>query len=253
MKRFTLFTFCICFLAVVFTSSTAADGDDDDKDKKKSRSRVVVVPDYNFEFPEDFEIDLRGYEEMLQGLEPQLNDLEVQLENLEELKIHKFEHLQELEDIVIEIPEIPEINIEIPPIPPIPHPIPQIAVHIPEIDLRGVNFSYDFRSGAHKLYKDLGDEEQVRLRVMRSVARQDIDKAMPALEKIAREDTSPALRYEAVRLLGRFLEDERVVPILGDIIKDDSNLTVRKKAIYLLGKSKDPRAVEILEGIVGLK
>jgi HEAT repeat protein len=53
--------------------------------------------------------------------------------------------------------------------------------------------------------------------------------------------------------LGRFLEDERVVPILGDIIKDDSNLTVRKKAIYLLGKSKDPRAVDILEGIVGLK
>jgi hypothetical protein len=167
----------MCFLAVVFTSTTAADGDD--KDKKKSRSRVVVVPDYNFEFPEDFEIDLRGYEEMLEGLEPQLSDLEVQLEDLEKLKIHKFNHLRDLEDIVIEIPEIPEINIEIPPIP----PIPQIAVHIPQIDLRGIDFSYDFRSGAHKLYKDLGDEEQLRLRVMRSVARQDIDTAIPALEK----------------------------------------------------------------------
>ena len=237
MKRLALIALSICFFAFFITSATAAD-EKKDKDRKNSRSHVVVVPEH------DFEIDLRGYEEMLESLEPQLSDLEVQLQELEKLDFHELDNLRVLEDINIVLPEIPEIDIEIPPIPP-------IAVHIPEFDLRGIDVTYDFRSGAHRLYRDLSDEEHIRLQAVRSVARQDIDKAIPALEKIAKEDSSPAVRYEAVRKLGRFLDDERVVPVLGNIVKNDRNLTVRKKAIHLLGKSKDPRAVEILEGIVG--
>ncbi|HEX9975185.1 MAG TPA: HEAT repeat domain-containing protein, partial [bacterium] len=61
------------------------------------------------------------------------------------------------------------------------------------------------------------------------------------------EESNPALRYEAVRQLRRFLDDKRVVPILGEVAQYDKNVDVRKRAILLLGKSGDKRAVKILK------
>jgi HEAT repeat protein len=93
----------------------------------------------------------------------------------------------------------------------------------------------------------LSEQEQLKIAALRSISRQDADKAIPAMEKVIKEESNPALRYEAVRQLRRFLDDKRVVPILGKVAKDDKNVDVRKKAILLLGKSGDKRAVKILE------
>lgn len=239
MKNFTLLTICIFLITAAVIPCDAADGDNS-KRKKKERAPVVVVPEYNFEIP-DMEAHLRAYEEAMESLDVQLGDLDVQLGKLSEPYIYNLEELQQLEDLHI---AIPEINIEIPDIEP-------VVVNIPDINFHGGDISFYFDTQSSKLFKDLSEEEELRLQALRSVARQDVDKALPALEKTAKEDASPALRYEAVRQLGRFFEDPRVVPILGEVIKNDSSLEVRKKAIQLLGRSKDPRAVEILERIVG--
>ncbi|NIV98925.1 hypothetical protein GWN26_07145, partial [Candidatus Saccharibacteria bacterium] len=110
-----------------------------------------------------------------------------------------------------------------------------------------MSFYFDGHWSASHLFRNLSDSEQVRLEALRSIARQDAEVAVPALEKIIREDPSPALRYKAVHYLGRYLDEEGVLSLLEDVIKNDSNIDVRKKAIYVLSKSKDPRAVDILE------
>ncbi len=97
------------------------------------------------------------------------------------------------------------------------------------------------------MFEDLSEDDQLKVTALRSISRQNADKAIPAIEKVIEEESNPALRFEAVRQLRRFLDDERVVPILGKVAKDDKNVDVRKKAIYLLGKSGDKRAVKILE------
>jgi len=241
MKKFTILAVCFFFItALAIPSSTAAA---DGKKKKNSQQKTVIVPNYDFDFS-DLDSQLQDYEKALENMDVHLGDLDVKLKDLDNIRIYHSDELRELENLRI---VIPDINIDIPPIP----PIPQIAIHIPEFRLDGIDFTFYDDFDGHKLFKNLSDEEEIRLQALRSVARQDINQAVPALEKIAREDPSPALRYEAVRQLGRFFEDQRVVPILGEVVKNDNSLTVRKKAIQLLGKSKDPRAVEILEEVVG--
>jgi hypothetical protein len=126
-------------------------------------------------------------------------------------------------------------------------PIPPIDIHIPEMDF---NFDFDEVAGTSHLFGELSEDEEIRLQALRSIARQEAATAIPALEKTLRNDPSPALRYQAVRYLYRFIDDERTVPLLAEVIANDKNVTVRKSAIRLLGKSNDPRAVEILENIV---
>ena len=173
----------------------------------------------------------------LSGLEQSMQELEVSLQHLEHI-------------------EIPDIHI-----PPIHIP----DIHIPEIDLAfdqfdfnfDFDFAFDFDDGLiyyedgdwdhSNLFEDLSDEEQLKIAALRSISRQEADKAIPALEKVIKKESHPALRYEAVRHLRRFLDDKRVVPILGKVAKKDKNVDVRKRAIYLLGKSGDKRAVKILE------
>lgn len=241
MKNFTILTLWIFLITAVAIPSSAAAADG--KKKKSSQQKAVIVPNYDFDFS-DLDSQLRDYEKALENMDVHLGDLDVKLKDLDDVRIYHLDELRELENLHI---VIPDINIDIPPIP----PIPQIAINIPEFQIDGMDFTlYDDFDG-HKLFRNLSDEEEIRLQALRSVVRQDIDQAVPALEKIAREDPSPALRYEAVRQLGRFFEDQRVVPILGEVVKNDNSLTVRKKAIQLLGKSRDPRAVEILEDVVG--
>lgn len=243
MKKFTILAVCLFFITAVVipSSAVAADG----KKKKSSKQKAVIAPNYDFDFDfSDLENQLQDYEKTLENMDVYLGDLDIKLKDLDDIRIYHSDELRELENLRV---VVPDINIDIPPIP----PIPEIAIHIPEFRFDGMDFTFSHDFEGHKLFKNLSDEEQIRLQALRSVARQDIGQAIPALEKIALEDPSPALRYEAVRQLGRFFEDQRVVPILGEVVKNDNSLTVRKKAIQLLGKSKDPRAVEILEEVVG--
>lgn len=241
MKRSLIIILGLCLLTMFSLPGDAADGD---KEKKKSRQRIVIVPDSDFDFDieiPDVEWELKDYEEMLEGLEGQLGEMDIRLRHLDDLH---FDKLRDLEDLHI---VVPEVDLAIPPIP----PIPPIDIHIPHLRLDGMVSGFDWDSDVLKLFRDLSEEEQLRLQALRSLARREADEAIPALEKTLREDASPALRYEAVRQLGGFLKDPRVTPLLGETAKNDQNLAVRKKAVRLLGKSKDPRAVEILQEIVG--
>ena len=164
----------------------------------------------------------------LSGLEQSMQDLEVSLQHLDH----------------IEIPDIQIPHIYIPPI------------YVPEIDVDLSHLDFDFDDGFvyyedgdwdhSDLFEDLSEKDQLKVAAIRSLSHQNADKAIPAIQKVLDEETNPALRYEAVRHLRRFLDDKRVVPILGKVAKNDNNIDVRKKAIYLLGKSGDPRAVKIL-------
>lgn len=239
MKRSLIIILGLCLLAMFSLPGDAADGD---KEKKKPRQRIVIPPHPGFEFDieiPDFEWQLKDYEAMLEGLDGQLGKLDIRLRRLDDLQLKNLEELRDLADLHIVIPDV-----AIPPIPP-------IDIHIPDIRIDGMVSGFDWDVESLKLFRDLSDEEQLRLQALRSLARRDADQAIPALEKTLREDASAALRYEAVRQLGGFLEDSRVVPLLGKAAKNDKNLAVRKKAVRLLSKSKDPRAVEILEEIVG--
>ena len=171
----------------------------------------------------------------LSGLEQSMQDLEVSLQHLDH----------------IEIPDIQIPHIYIPPI-----YVPEIDVDLSHLDF-DFDFDFDFDDGFvyyedgdwdhDDLFEDLNEKDQLKVAAIRSLSHQNADKAIPAIQKVLDEETNPALRYEAVRNLRRFLDDKRVVPILGKVAKNDNNIDVRKKAIYLLGKSGDPRAVKILE------
>ncbi len=193
--------------------------------KAEEKLKAAECRLHSIEIPE-IHIDLSGLEESMQ-------ELEVSLKHLEH----------------IEIPDIQIPHIYIPPI------------HIPEIDLDlshlDFDFDFDFDDGFvyyedgdwdhSDLFEDLSEGDQLKIAALRSISRQDADKAIPAMEKVIKEESNPALRYEAVRHLRRFLDDKRVVPLLGKVAKNDKNVDVRKKAILLLGKSGDKRAVKILE------
>jgi len=129
-------------------------------------------------------------------------------------------------------------------IPPIEIP----EIQIPPIQLPDLGANLNML--ASNPFGDLDEEDRLRLEALRAIANRSTGDAVPRLQRVLREERSPALRYEAVRLLGRFGSDKRVVPILGEVARKDKNIEVRKEAIYLLGKSGDPRAVSILEEMV---
>jgi len=196
---------------------------------------------------EKIDHDLREKEHLIHSIE--IPEIHVDLSRLEQSMKHLEVSLQHLEHI-----EIPEIEIDIPEIcVDIPH------IHIPEIELDFSEFDFDFDfddcfiycheddGDRSDLFEDLSEDEQLRVSALRSLGRQNTNKAIPAIEKFLKEEANPALRYEAVRQLRNFFDDERVVPILGKVAKTDKNIDVRKKAIRLLGKSNDKRAVKILE------
>jgi HEAT repeat protein len=139
------------------------------------------------------------------------------------------------------IPPIPPIHVEIPPIPPI---------EIPHFDCE--DFVIDFDGSHSKLFKDLSDDEQLKIHALRTLRNQEADRAIPTLAQIIKKESHPALRYEAVRQLGDFIDDERVITMLGKIAKTDSNLEVKKKAIRTLGRSDSQLAIKILEEIAEL-
>ncbi|MBC8184114.1 HEAT repeat domain-containing protein [candidate division KSB1 bacterium] len=210
------------------------------------------------------EIDEKKLEQNLQKLEQKLMEKEqvlrsieipemnLDLSGLEESMIHLEHSLSHLEHI--EIPdihvEIPEIDIEVPEI----HVgIPEI--HVPEIDLDLSHLDFDCGEfhfhhwDRCDLFDDLSEDEEVKVSAIRSMGRQEAEKAVPALKRTIEKELNPAYRYEAVRQLRKFVDENTVLETLAKVAKSDKNVEVRKKAIHVLGKSEDPKAVKILKEI----
>lgn len=229
-------------VAIPFLPLTARDQQDKQDTKGKKKPIKIQSNYHEFDVPEinipPIEIDLSGLEFSLKGLEVAMMELE---------DCHIPELAFELSVLPpIEIPEIniPPIAVAIPPIPPIEIP----PIEIPEFVVG--DLAVDCDAAAHKVFHDLSDEEQVRLQALRSLACRGADQAIAAYQQVQKQKASPAMRYEAVRQLGNFLEDGRVLTFIGDAARADRNIEVRKKAIALLGKSRDPQSTKILEEIV---
>lgn len=248
MKKPFIIAMIICFLAAIGISPRLS-GADGKKKKKRSDSGVIIFNDEVITIPE-VHIDPEEWQRNMEELRREFEDMRVQLPRAELDKLRsELEKLRDLPELQFHIPDIdidlPEIALA---------PIPPIHVEIPEIHREGAECYRDFPGSP---FDDLSEDEALRLQALRSLVRaegvpegKEAATIVPALEKILQEDPSPAVRYQAVQYLARFLnQDERVVPLLGRVIREDSNLRVRKKAIRILGQSKDPRAVEILQEI----
>jgi len=245
MNRSGLFISAALVVAIPFLPLTARDQQDKQDEKGKKKFLKIQSNYHEFDIPE---INIPPIEIDLSGLEFSLRRLEVAMMELEDC------HIPELAFELSELPpiEIPEINIPpfavaIPPMPPIP-PIEIPPFAIPEFVVDDLAIGCDV--AAHKVFHDLSDEEQVRLQALRILACQGADQAITAYQQVQKQKARPAFRYEAIRQLGHFLDDGRVLPLIADAAKTDKNIEVRKKAIALLGKSRDPRSTKILEEIL---
>ena len=213
---------------------------------------------------------LKKLERRLKDKEHQLHSIEIpemhlELSGLEESMVHlehSLSHLDHIEIPEIQI-EIPEIDIDIPEIQAIHIDIPEI--HIPEIDLDFSHFDFDFdfdfdydfdfaefhhphRDQSH-LFENMSEDEEIKVSAIRSMGRQEADKAIPALKRTIEKESNPAYRYEAVRQMRKFVDEKGVLETLAKEAKSDKNVDVRKKAIHVMGKSENPKAVIILKEI----
>ncbi len=262
MKQMITLLLAICFLGALAVPAFSADPEG----KKKKKYSRIIIDDHDL--PDDIEVNLEGLEDMLEDLEIQLNnlddldfqfdedrllqDLEIQLAGLEELEGLEMD-LADLEDLNI---HIPNINIDLPAIdidlPMLDIDLPSLDIDLPEINIDGFNFDFDYQDGHSRFYRDLSEKEEMRLQALRSMIRRSNDEtaALDALEDVIRNDKSTAMRYEAVRMLRYYLDNDRTLDILGRAAGKDYHIGVRKKALQLLGKSGDPRAVDIIENIL---
>lgn len=241
MKQLAIILLSAFVLFATGNTLAAGPGDEKKAEKKKERRHHVLYFDGDeLVIPE---LDDHYVDDMLDDLDYELGDLDLQLGDL-------HYRLSELDDLDIHVPEI-DINLDL------DHALDNLQEHLavlPEIDFDLSDCDFDghrvYAAGEGGMFRDLSESEQLRLEALRSLARQDADTAIPALSRIAREDESPALRYEAVRKLGRFIDDQRVVQVLAQVIEKDQHLKVRKKAIQVLSRSSDPQAVKILEDLL---
>jgi len=231
-------------VAIPFLPLTARDRQDKEPVKEKNKAIKIQSECRDFDLSA---IQLPPIEIDFRELESSLRELEVSMHALEGFDLPDLAfHIQDLSNI--EIPEIsiPPLEIEIPPFAVEIPPMPQIET--PEIIVG--NLAVDCDVAAHRVFQNLSDEDHVRLQALRTLACQGADQAITAYQQVQKQKASPAMRYEAVRQLGHFLDDERILTLVADAAKTDKNLQVRKKAIALLGKSRDPRSTKILEEIL---
>ncbi len=74
-------------------------------------------------------------------------------------------------------------------------------------------------------------------------------KAGPAIEDAIRDDPETDVKKKAVFALTQMPRDEGV-PLLIQVARTNRNPAVRKQAIFWLGQSRDPRALDFIEGIL---
>ncbi len=234
-------------VAIPFLPLTARDQQDKQDDKGKKKALKIQSNYHEFDIPE---INIPPIEIDLSELESSLQRMEVAMMRLEDCHIPELAfELSELPPIEIPEMNIPPMSVVIPPIPPIEIPPIEIPpVLIPEIVVGDLATGCDV--AAHQVFHGLSEEEQVRLQALRTLACKGADHAITAYQQVQKQKARPAFRYEAIRQLGHFLDDGRVLPLIADAAKTDKNIEVRKKAIALLGKSRDPRSTKILEEIL---
>lgn len=223
----------LCLAAISYLSAQ------DQKDKKAKKSKMII---------ENRHAEIEAIE--IPEIELDMSGLEASLEHLE-LSLSHLEHFH-IPDIDFDIPPIPPIHVDIPPIPDINFDIPQIEFDMPEIvipDLDFDGFEFEYHGESTSMYRDLSDNEQLKISALRSMKRKSADEVLPVVEKILKEEKSEALRYESVNLLKYHLDSEKAIKLLGQVAKSDNNVEVRKRAVRILGRSKDTNAVKILEEI----
>ncbi len=211
----------------------------DQKDKKIKKSKIIIENHHaEIEAVEIPEIELD-----MNGLEASLEHLELSLSHLEHIHIPEMHFVMpHVPPIHVEIPLIPDIHVDIPPI---DFDMPEIVM--PEFDLDG--FEFEYHGASTSMYRDLSDNEQLKISALRSMKRKPAEEVLPVVEKIFRDSKSPAVRYEAINLLRYHLDAEKTIELLGQVAKSDKNVYVRKKAVRILGRSRDTQAVKILEEI----
>jgi len=250
--KFKLITTLILIFSLITTITLIGQDIDEKKLERKLKKLEKRLKDkehqlHSIEIPE-MHLDLSGLEESMVHLEHSLSHLE----HIEIPDIHV-----DIPEIDIEIPEIHDIHIDLP------------HIHVPEIDLDFSHFDFDFDfdhdfdfSFDHDfefgefhfdnwdhsdLFDDLSENEEVKVSAIRSMGQQETEKAVPALKRTIAKESNPAYRYEAVRQLRKFVDENGVLETLAKVAKTDKNVDVRKKAIHVLGKSEDPKAVKILK------
>jgi hypothetical protein len=75
------------------------------------------------------------------------------------------------------------------------------------------------------------------------------EKAAGELRRAVDEDPEDEVRQHAVFAISQ-LPRERSVPMLIELVKTHKSPTIRKKAMFWLAQSEDPRALELIEGIL---
>jgi hypothetical protein len=243
--KFKLITTVVLVLSLIITVALSGQDIDEKKLERKLKKLEQRLKDkehqlHSIEIPE-MHLDLSGLEESMVHLE------------------HSLAHLEHIEipEIHVDIPEIdiemPDIHIDIP------------EIHIPEIDLDFSHFDFDFDfdfdydfdfaefhhphwNHSH-LFENLSEDEEIKVSAIRSMGRQEKEKAIPALKRTIAKESNPAYRYEAVRQLRKFVDEKQVLETLAKVAKSDKNVDVRKKAIHVMGKSENPKAVKILKEI----
>ena len=197
-------------------------------------------------------------EEKLRELQYKMQELqqgrlqEVQ-EKLRDVNLRHLRHMAEL--------ELPELNIEIPEI---DFAMPDFNIEIPDIDFEGMEEYFDDEGyihiepgrttiyrpdGARKLFRDLGEDEQIKIQAVYALDKKNAAATLPVLQKLLEREASPAIRYAATRKLRYFLNEEKSVDMLGNIARNDPNVKVRKQAIILLGKNGSKKAKAILQDL----
>lgn len=78
------------------------------------------------------------------------------------------------------------------------------------------------------------------------------EKAAAELRRAVDEDPEDAVREHAVFAISQ-LPAERSVPILIDLVKTHKRPNVRKKAMFWLAQTNDPRALDLIEEILGVR
>lgn len=251
MNRVRQFTLCGALLAIPFLSLNADDGKlKPCASTKPKRIKIDAAgADFDASALPHLKLDLSS-------LMASLQELEITLAQLPSIEIPPIEVI--LPTMEIDLSDNASLlNLEVaatsfdlpalmagamPPLPQVP------PIEIPEIDLEWL--AIDCNASAEAIFQYLSDEEKARLDALRTLAAGGVNQAIAAYNETVRMKARPSLRYEAIRQLGNFLHDARVVPLLGEAAKSDKNIEVRKKAIALLGQCDDPRSLKILEDIV---
>ncbi|MBN2091185.1 HEAT repeat domain-containing protein, partial [candidate division KSB1 bacterium] len=195
-----LIVFAFCFSNVFFAQEI-----DEKKLERKLKKLEHHLKDKDFEL---HSIEIPEIQIDLSGLEQSMKHLEFSLQYLEHIEIPEIDI--DIPEIHVDIPEIPEIHVDIPEI-----CIPEIEFEFDHFNF-DLDFDYDFDCQEfhhdiwhdNGLFDDLTEKEEIKISAIRSMGKQQAEKAIPALNKILENESSPVLRYEAVRQLRKFVDDE---------------------------------------------